>query len=262
MGKSVTIYDVAKAAGVSAATVSYVINNRNDQTISEATKTKILQVANMLNYKPNVFAKSLRSNTSDLTIAICSESNTIIEKAEFYNFAQSFSKNVDAKHNLVMAFPPLDVITSVDAIVTFNISRDSFLSLASKHYVPLIAVNTHVHDELFFDINPDVNKMKMYADQKFNASYMFVSLELNDCELKQSILNTFQDVLFIRDLNELKEIYMYNVLTISESVREYCQLRNKNVVYYDVYSKICTTANRCINAALKHEALEMRSFKV
>ena len=49
----VTIKDVAREAGVSTAAVSYVINNRSDGRISEATRKKILQVVNLLDYSPN-----------------------------------------------------------------------------------------------------------------------------------------------------------------------------------------------------------------
>ncbi len=81
MEKKVTIYDIAREAGVSAATVSYVINNREGQTISEETKNKIWHVINMLNYKPNVFAKNLRSSSDSKLIAVCTENRGYIEKA-------------------------------------------------------------------------------------------------------------------------------------------------------------------------------------
>ena len=59
MEKKVTVRDVAKEAGVSVATVSYIMNNRTDQKISEDTRKKVLQIANLLNYKPSSVAKSL-----------------------------------------------------------------------------------------------------------------------------------------------------------------------------------------------------------
>ena len=51
--KRPTIYDVAREAGVSAATVSYVINGRDDQKISDATRKKIMQIVNLFEDEEN-----------------------------------------------------------------------------------------------------------------------------------------------------------------------------------------------------------------
>ena len=58
----VTIKDVAKAAGVSTATVSYVINNRTDIKLTDETRKKVLQVIHLLDYSPNQAAKALAAN--------------------------------------------------------------------------------------------------------------------------------------------------------------------------------------------------------
>lgn len=60
MDKKITMQDVADAAGVSKSTVSFILNHREDQRISEDTKQKVWQVINMLNFKPNTYAKFLR----------------------------------------------------------------------------------------------------------------------------------------------------------------------------------------------------------
>lgn len=57
---SVTIKDVAKAAGVSAATVSRVIND--DSRISEETRNKVNNCIQKLGYKINNVARSLKTN--------------------------------------------------------------------------------------------------------------------------------------------------------------------------------------------------------
>ncbi|HML20937.1 MAG TPA: LacI family DNA-binding transcriptional regulator [Aggregatilinea sp.] len=57
--KKVTSKDVAKAAGVSQATVSYVLNNVDRANISEKTRLHVQQIARDLGYTPNVVARSL-----------------------------------------------------------------------------------------------------------------------------------------------------------------------------------------------------------
>ncbi len=59
---SVTIKDVAQEAGVSIATVSYVLNNADG--VSDETRQRVLIVASELGYRVNVQARSLRLQES------------------------------------------------------------------------------------------------------------------------------------------------------------------------------------------------------
>lgn len=60
----VTMKDVARHAGVSQPTVSFVLNNRRDVSVAEGTRVRVLQAAKDLGFQPNRAAQSLRSNRS------------------------------------------------------------------------------------------------------------------------------------------------------------------------------------------------------
>jgi len=71
---SVTIYDVAKRANVSIATVSRVLNN--NPLVSEKTRERVLKAIEELNYSPNVIASALtKKSTKTLGIVVPDISN-------------------------------------------------------------------------------------------------------------------------------------------------------------------------------------------
>jgi LacI family transcriptional regulator len=57
--RKVSSADVARMAGVSQATVSYVLNDRPDQIIREETRRKVLDAVQSLGYQPNLAARTL-----------------------------------------------------------------------------------------------------------------------------------------------------------------------------------------------------------
>lgn len=61
-----TMKDVAKLAGVSQTTVSFVVNDVPNAGIPEDTRQRILSAIEKLGYRPNVFAKNLRSSRSHI----------------------------------------------------------------------------------------------------------------------------------------------------------------------------------------------------
>jgi LacI family transcriptional regulator len=63
-----TIKDVAKQAGVSIATVSYVMNN--DPRIKKETADKVLKVAEEINYLPNGIARNFKKNKTNNVLVL------------------------------------------------------------------------------------------------------------------------------------------------------------------------------------------------
>ncbi|MFI5060945.1 MAG: LacI family DNA-binding transcriptional regulator [Actinomycetales bacterium] len=60
--------DVAHASGVSPATVSFVLNDAPDQTISVETRARVIAAAGELGYRPHPIARALREGGSRLVV--------------------------------------------------------------------------------------------------------------------------------------------------------------------------------------------------
>lgn len=65
-----TVSDVAREAGVSRATVSYVLNDRHDMRVSDATRGRVMEVARRLGYVGSPAARALRSGRGDVVLLL------------------------------------------------------------------------------------------------------------------------------------------------------------------------------------------------
>jgi DNA-binding LacI/PurR family transcriptional regulator len=66
--KRITSTDVARAAGVSQTTVSFVLNDKPGHSIPEATRLRILEAARRLDYRPHASARALAAGRSDVVL--------------------------------------------------------------------------------------------------------------------------------------------------------------------------------------------------
>lgn len=73
MAKQTSIKDVALRAGVSATTVSHVLNDVPGKRISDETRSRVRQAADDLSYRPNSMARSLRLQRSHILALVSDE---------------------------------------------------------------------------------------------------------------------------------------------------------------------------------------------
>lgn len=77
-----TIQDIAAAAGVSAASVSYALNGKPG--VSEATRERILTVARQHNWEPNRLAQALHSSRTDVVGFVVPATSEALSEESFW----------------------------------------------------------------------------------------------------------------------------------------------------------------------------------
>ncbi len=183
MANKVTVKDVAREAGVSVATVSYIMNNRTDQKISDATRTKVLQIANLLDYRPSRAAISLATGkTNVIGVSYYMDPHTPSRNHEISVFVNLFIERLN-RMNYDILFLPIadDTITirtnqNIDAIIAVDLTHEQFKLLSEKYFVPVINVDMLINDNLFFQIYPNYPAM-ISAARKHLGSDCYLLLD-------------------------------------------------------------------------------------
>jgi DNA-binding LacI/PurR family transcriptional regulator len=158
-----TIYDVAKEAGVSIATVSKVINDKGK--ISVETREAVLAIMDRLDYQPSVIASALTGKKTfplgqlvpDISNPFFAEiARAIEDQGQHYGYSVVMC-STDNKDEKVERYINLLLQKSVDGIIiaTGIDKKDILEQLLSKRVpvvllareMPLVAVNTVVVDD-------------------------------------------------------------------------------------------------------------------
>ena len=150
----VTIYEVAKASGVSLATVSRVINHQGN--VTDKTKEKVEATIKRLGYKPSGLAQALATNKSTNIgviipranyVYISQVLNGIAEVAKEKGFAISLFLTSHSKQDAISVVEK--VITShVDGAIIFDDElEEEDIQEITSYYVPSIVINNKVEGE-------------------------------------------------------------------------------------------------------------------
>ena len=163
--KRVTIYDVAKEAGVSLATVSRVINGSN--VVKGGTRERVQAAVDKLGYKPNAIAQGLalqKSTTIGLVVPEASFTytgqiiNGLIDVAKIYNYnimLHTITAGITDISSVVE-----DIIKShVDGVVIYNDKlKIEEVNEFSKYNIPIVMIGNHVNGERLCSVYVDIEK--------------------------------------------------------------------------------------------------------
>lgn len=151
--KKVTIYEVAKEAHVSLATVSRVMNGSD--VVKQATKDKVEEAINKLGYRPNAIAQGLalqRTTTIGLIFPEASISqsaqliNGLCDVARIYNYSISFHTVSEGITNIQEVIDGV-IKSRVDGVIIFsNKNLDDSTKLLADYQIPLVVVGNRLSD--------------------------------------------------------------------------------------------------------------------
>ncbi|WP_353185976.1 LacI family DNA-binding transcriptional regulator [Parapedobacter lycopersici] len=151
--KNVSLKDIALKSGVSTALVSYVLNGKAQQSrVGKETAARIMQVAEELNYQPNLIAKSLRSGKSftiGLVIAdianpfFANIARIVDDVARKYNYTiiiGSCDENAEKSANVLRVM----INRKVDGfIIVSSEGSEEQLRYLQQQHIPFVLLDRH-----------------------------------------------------------------------------------------------------------------------
>ena len=165
--KRVSIKDVAREAGVSTATVSYVLNSTPLQSISAETTARIREAVSRLNYVPNLNARSLASRRTSLIGVVIPQTEPgkeFLFSNPFYGDLLSsaeYTARQNGYHLLLSGSEPgqsyMNIARNrgVDGIIIVGAYPTKWLDELHELAIPVVLVDTYAKDPAFHTIGID-----------------------------------------------------------------------------------------------------------
>lgn len=231
--QKITIKDIARLAGVSVATVSYVINGIHEDRYTQETKNKVLQIVNLYNFRPSRLAQSLALSKSHNIIILMEKHQTVLQKAESYDFLRLLGKTFErCGFNLIMrTYLEETKVDTADAIICVGMEEEKFRSLAKENFVPFLSVDGKICDELFFQVYQDFSSVVKSGEREFGkGNFSLVLLDMYNETLKKEIRELTSDVVFVSGSN-CKEMPEGNIVTVNSSLKEVAEMFGRKVYF-------------------------------
>lgn len=231
--EKITIKDVARLADVSVATVSYIVNGIHEDRYTPDTKRKVLQIVNLYNYQPSRLAQSFALSKSRNVIILTDKHQSILQKAESYDFLQLFCKAFErlGYNPIIQTHLENTRIDMADAITCVGLEEDKFRKFAQENFVPLISVDGKINDELFFQIYQDFGHVLDEGEKKFGkGNFTVVLVDMYNRTLKDEIRALPGDFVFI-DGNDLSTLPKGNVVIVHSSLKNIYDMGGSDVLF-------------------------------
>lgn len=144
--KKITVYDVAKEANVSLATVSRVMNGSS--VVKQATKEKVEEAIAKLGYRPNAIAQGLALQRSTSIGIIFPESfaltgqlmNGLCDVAKIYNYTISLHTISEGITNIEEVLDGV-IKSRVDGVIMYTTSSlNESTEVLSRYNIPLVVI--------------------------------------------------------------------------------------------------------------------------
>ncbi|OCL26037.1 hypothetical protein U472_08440 [Orenia metallireducens] len=169
----VTIKDVAKEAKVSIATVSYVINNKGN--VTDETKEKVLKAVKKLGYQPNLSARNLvgqKSNLIGVLIPNWGDADRLSEgNKDNFNFDNPFYGNILNSIESLSTKEGYSILLigstiTADKVKNIILQRDldgliiigalpKLIDNLSEIKIPIVLIDSYTKQEKFYKVGID-----------------------------------------------------------------------------------------------------------
>lgn len=170
--QTVTIYDVAERAGVSMATVSRVVNG--NQNVKPATRKKVMEVIEELDYRPNAVARGLASKRTTTIGVIMPE----IDNTFFANLANGIS-DIAAMYHYDILLATIDGNHNNDVTV--------FNSLLAKQVDGIVYIGYYLSERLYHEFTRSRTPIVLAGTQ--DQCHKIPSVNINHLQAAKEVVS-------------------------------------------------------------------------